>query len=574
MTRLFGCFLACVLILCLSGSAIYGAEYDVNWDETGDFVAIQDALDVAVDGDIITVHTGTYCENIHFDGKNVTLRSLDPEDEQVVASTIIDGGELGSVVKFVGPGDDTCVISGFTITNGKAGHGGGLIDCYGTIMNCTIRGNSVSGGGGGLWYCSGPIIDCTIRGNSVGGDSGGGGLSHCNGTIANCTISENSVNSSAGGGGLSYCNGTIVNCLISENRASARDYSGGVSAGRGGGLSGCGGTIMDCTITGNYATRLGGGLCDCSGTIANCTINGNSAGSGGYQSDHGGGLCYCDGTISNCMITQNRSDYGGGLYKCNGTISNCTISENDADSHGLGSGGGLVSCEGSIVNTIVWGNKAQGHDELHACTGITNCCIRDWTGGGEGNISVDPLFVTGPLGNYYLSSCAAGQNADSPCIDAGSDTAESFGLDKFTTRTDHVLDSGIVDMGYHYPVASDQNPYVVCSLNSSEFRPGDALVGFIEAHNPGPDIIVDAYLGFVMPDGAIISLTNNGFAIGIYPWIFNVFLPSGLDFGPSEVFSFPVLRGPGTYLLAVALTEPGQFDFIGEPCLFPFTITE
>jgi len=78
---------------------------------------------------------------------------------------------------------------------------------------------------------------------------------------------------------------------------------------------------------------------------------------------------------------------------------------------------------------------------------------------GTGNIDADPLFVTGPDGAYYLSQTAAGQGADSPCLNAGSAAAadmcfESDGgpvcLAEFTTRTDQVLDSGTVDMGYHY----------------------------------------------------------------------------------------------------------------------------
>ena len=36
-------------------------------------------------------------------------------------------------------------------------------------------------------------------------------------------------------------------------------------------------------------------------------------------------------------------------------------------------------------------------------------------------------------------------------MDAGSDTAANLGLDQQTTRTDLVADTGIVDIGYHYP---------------------------------------------------------------------------------------------------------------------------
>jgi len=72
-------------------------------------------------------------------------------------------------------------------------------------------------------------------------------------------------------------------------------------------------------------------------------------------------------------------------------------------------------------------------------------------GSGEGNIDEDPLFVKGPQHDYYLGQFASGQAQDSPCVDAGNDSAENLGLDELTTRTDGIDDTGIVDMGYHAP---------------------------------------------------------------------------------------------------------------------------
>ena len=63
-----------------------------------------------------------------------------------------------------------------------------------------------------------------------------------------------------------------------------------------------------------------------------------------------------------------------------------------------------------------------------------------------GNINADPLFV----GQEFLSQTQAGQTAESPCVNAGSDLAANLGLDLYTTRTDRVGDTGVVDMGYHH----------------------------------------------------------------------------------------------------------------------------
>ena len=131
-----------------------------------------------------------------------------------------------------------------------------------------------------------------------------------------------------------------------------------------------------------------------------------------------------------------------------------------------------------------------------------------------------------------------------------------------------------MDIGYHYPLTLQQNPQIECSLNSSEFSPGEALIGFIEAHNPGLPIIVDVYVGFIMPDGTQVSLPSGGITAGTYPWNSSVTLPSGFNLGSGEVFRTTVPDCSGSYIFAAALTNPGQFEFIGEPCLFPFAVTE
>jgi hypothetical protein len=60
-----------------------------------------------------------------------------------------------------------------------------------------------------------------------------------------------------------------------------------------------------------------------------------------------------------------------------------------------------------------------------------------------GCVNADPVFLAGPLGNYYLDPA-------SPAVDAGSDTAVNRSVDDKTTRTDGTLDTGTADIGYHY----------------------------------------------------------------------------------------------------------------------------
>ena len=84
------------------------------------FKTIQQGIDAASDGDTVIVAPETYVENIHFDGKDIVLRSTDPLDPAIVADTIIDGDEASSVVTFSGNEGETCLLSGFTIRNGRS----------------------------------------------------------------------------------------------------------------------------------------------------------------------------------------------------------------------------------------------------------------------------------------------------------------------------------------------------------------------------------------------------------------------------------------------------------------------
>jgi len=477
-------FGAYIIVMFLTASYASAAEYHVKQYGTGDFSAIQAAMDASVDGDKVIVHPGTYFENIHFNGKNITLRSTDPADWDVVEATVIDGGEKGSVVTFEGTEDETCVLSGFTITNGWT------------------RGDESYYGGG-------------IIGGSYESP-------HTRATISDCVITGNF---GFEGGGIAFCDGRITDCVIRDN---APNWAGG-------GLFGCDGEIVRCTITGHNSFEHAG-LVLCRATVRDCVIAGNSSAfaNGGWEV-----------ILDNCLIVNN----GDGIASASGQITNCTI----ADNNGPNGRAAILNFTGLIRNCVIWGNAPTRGEQLIECSQPSYCCIEAWACG-EGNIPENPLFVAGTLGDYYL-------DPDSPCVDAGSMSADEAGLSDRTTRADGLPDTGIVDMGFHYPTMEDHvDVEVSCSLSADVFAPGYVLQGFMSVENRGVDVAADIFAAIAMPNGSTISLTHNGFAVGAWSWYSDLLLPSGFRAGPDLTLELviPADAGTGSYSYLAAICRAGE----------------
>ena len=68
---------------------------------------------------------------------------------------------------------------------------------------------------------------------------------------------------------------------------------------------------------------------------------------------------------------------------------------------------------------------------------------------GPNSIRSSPLFVDTAREDFRLGRVHTGQVADSPAINAGSDTSENWGLAGRTAFTDKLPDTGTIDLGYH-----------------------------------------------------------------------------------------------------------------------------
>jgi len=182
---------------------------------------IQLAINDANSGDEIIVGPGIYQEDISFQGKNLTLRSTEPNDSAIVATTIIEGYGSKSVVTFSDSEDANCVLAGFSITGGNAENGGGVYcgdNSTPTITNCIITNNTATQAGGGMYTDnSNPtVINCLVK-EKYSAIFGGGVYSGSgNTTMMNCTFAQNTA---FWAGGICNFDGSpvLTNCILWDN---------------------------------------------------------------------------------------------------------------------------------------------------------------------------------------------------------------------------------------------------------------------------------------------------------------------------------------------------------------------
>lgn len=271
-------------------------------------------------------------------------------------------------------------------------------------------------------------------------DSGETGASLLAGfTIANCysTVSH-------GTGALQISNSSprIFNCVIRDNMGINNVHS-------------------------NNTSPVGGiHLINSTAVLMNCLIENNS----GY-----------------CNIMWNYAIVTGGIICSSSSpvITNCTIADNSCSNFESGRAAGFLCRDNSspvIRNTIIQQNQSTNFVLYNSTPDVQYSNIRSYSGG-TANIDADPLFVTGPHGDYYLESIAAGQPANSPSLNTGNaaaadtcfDTTEEIVcMSMFTVQTNEELDAGTVDMGYHYgKTASGVGTRI--DMSTTWLIPGDDL---------------------------------------------------------------------------------------------------
>lgn len=388
------------------------------------YSTIQAAINASVAGDTVLVSPGIYYENINYFGKPVMVASnyLLTGDSTHIVQTIIDGQDLGPVVRFENGESSTSLLVGFTVRNGNSSAGGGIrcISSDPIISSMIIRNNDAQYGGGIYLYDSYAYLwrIAFIENHAT---NFGGAIScdyYSFPAIYNVVINGNTAPVGAG-----------LHCYYSSPyMAYFEIYNCQASYGAGMYLYGSLPYIWEGKIYNNSAVYFGGAIeCD----------------------------YYSEAYLTFLQISNNTAQYGAGIHlsESNAVVINSTIVSNTATYDG----GGIYCYYSSpyLINNIVAFNGGQFG--IYVYDGLPSVSYSDvWLNNGGNyfncgnvigknvkvninndscdayfNVKVDPLFVNFSQKNYNLQST-------SHCIDAGHPESPE--------NPDH----SIVDIGKYY----------------------------------------------------------------------------------------------------------------------------
>ena len=202
---------------------------------------IQDAVDAAVDGDIVLVTNGVYAtggrlaSGSALTNRVVITQAITVQSVNGYATTIIQGNAPVSpaAVRCVYLADNATLI-GFTLTNGATRGSGAFSDISAAGAWCESSNSTISS----CLIVSNTAASSGSYGGGVGsGVNYGGAGNHGNGVgsiVRNCIISQNSA---AFGGGAIFC--VLDNCLLAFNKASQT------------GAAAAGSILINCTVYSN-----------------------------------------------------------------------------------------------------------------------------------------------------------------------------------------------------------------------------------------------------------------------------------------------------------------------------------
>lgn len=390
------CVLAIVAALVAMPAAIAGT---IN--VPGDYPTIQQAIDAAVNGDVVKVANGTFQENIDLKGKAITLQGNGRQ------KSIINGKNGGPCITIASGETAATIVDGFSIREGTGKligslrYGGGVYISKAsspTISGDTAIGFNTGDVGAGMFIdrnCNPLLQDLLIANNVTANKGTGAGLYVLgNPTFDNCRIAENTATNGAGGGiYFSKSVSSITGSTIYKNHSF---YGGGILVnggsptisgnlfeyntvnkapinGEGGGIGivGKGTPFVSSNEFRFNSAHSGAGVYtyDAAPTIITNLIHDNTASTnsnGGFGFGGGVSLGKTTGSLELNEIYYNVATLGGGVSARSSTtmlLLNNIIDHNDVGSGGGGVGGGVYSNNSSpaiLANTLAANNATNG----------------------------------------------------------------------------------------------------------------------------------------------------------------------------------------------------------------------
>jgi predicted outer membrane repeat protein len=393
-----------VVALAVTLCAFAGVAVGDVLNVPGDYDSIQAAIDAASTGDEIIVGPGEYHEALHLT-KALTLRSSDGAE-----ATTLDGDDERRILLCEDIPQPEARIEGFTFTRGYAPYGAGVraISCSQIyVAECVFAENHGTSFGGAIQlnatYMT--VSACQFASNRTDGYSGGAihlyVSSHID--LRDSVFESNYCTGTASGGAIAVSTGgsaTIDRCLFVANIG---ESAGAILVWNGGAQ------VMNSLFNGNVSTTYAG------------AIESNTP----------------DFSCVNCTFVNNSAaTVGGAIY--------------------VSSAPAAAVC----ANSLFWGNSP---DTLGDNGGVdASYCNADELLNGDGNISLDPMFVdsVGPDGTPGTGDENLRIGYPSPCIDAGNNFAVIPGADfDLDGKSRFVDDPRIPDTGLGDPPIVDMGAY-------------------------------------------------------------------------------------------------------------------
>jgi len=307
--------------------------------------------------------------------------------------------------------DNTAVLDGFTITNGKGSTGGGICNNYASpaLRNLWIKGNTATSDGGGVY----------------------------------------NVNSSSP---------VITDVILSGNMA---NYAGGIFN-----RNSSSPVITNIVIQTNTANNDGGGMyndASASPVITNVSITENTAASGAGMYNRN-----ASPVVTNVLIADNTAVTNGGAIRNESSsspiLTNVTIADNTGVSTIYSTGPGSTAFNNSIVFGTVSASYTAQYSLIEGNTDFSNGNI-DMTG-----ITATDIFTDYDNADYTLREFWVAVNAGNNALN----TTETDLVGNARVYNNGVIDLGAYESSYNSLLTPDTNGIIYVKETGSGDRSGNS----------------------------------------------------------------------------------------------------